>query len=179
MIRSSSSSKALLYAVEVGYKISKQGTVTNPKGKILTGYLNNSGYKVHSVHIDGKHWKFSAHALQAYTKFGDIIFETECIRHLDDNKENNSFDNIDVGSNADNFQDSIKNGREGLVTEESLQAAVQATRKLNDEQCKEVYIHLQNGGTQKDLCERFGLSKSTMSCILRSDYYNAAIKTNK
>lgn len=136
----------------------------------MSGCLNGF-YKEFAFRIDGKTVKVNFHQLQAYTKFGDEIFNNDCVRHLNDNQEDNSWDNIELGSRSDNMQDAVKNGGNKLV----CNAAVKVNRKLTDDQCIDVFNLINQGCTQKFIRLKYGLAKSTMSCILKSDYYKKAI----
>lgn len=170
MVKSSKRTEALLEAINRGYDISKQGIVTNPKGKIIHGCNSGNGYLRFTFRINGKFRNFSAHQLQAYIKFGEKIFDYPCIRHFNDNKEDNSWDNIGLGTHKDNASDRFKNGYTGSDNVN----AIEVNRKLTDKQCIEVYNGLKSGVTQKYYCIKFGLSKSTMSCLIRSGYYKKA-----
>lgn len=82
-----------------GYRIDKEGTVTSNKGKKLKLTLDYSGY----LRI-GK--RFRIHRLQAYTKFGDKIYEKgQVVRHLNNNKLDNSWNNISIGTQKENLND--------------------------------------------------------------------------
>ncbi|WP_430794437.1 HNH endonuclease [Bacillus thuringiensis] len=51
------------------------------------------------------------HRIIAYLKYGETAFEAECVRHLNDNSLDNSWDNIEIGSLYDNHLDAVKNGK--------------------------------------------------------------------
>lgn len=89
-----------------GYRMSKDGTVTNPKGKVLKGVLHQQGYKVTTHLIDGKLIQIYFHRVQAFLKFGHKIYEDKMVvRHLNGDKTDNSFDNIGIGTDKDNAMD--------------------------------------------------------------------------
>ena len=54
------------------------------------------------------------HHLQAYMKYGDGIMcnssHGAVVRHFNDKKADNSYDNILIGTQADNIKDAIRNG---------------------------------------------------------------------
>ena len=91
-------------AYEKGYRVTKDGQLLNPKGKVI-GNLNDKGYqrttlKLNKVHI------LHTHRLQAYQKYGDKLFENGImVRHLNGNKLDNSWENIAIGTNKDNAMD--------------------------------------------------------------------------
>ena len=172
MIRNSRVGKALVDAVSKGYKISESGTLTNPKGKILTGNLDNGGYRCISYLYEGRATKLYHHQLQAYTKFGDEVFENECTRHLDSDPENNRWGNILIGSSKENSAD-----RTPETVKRVTESVVAARRKLTDKQCIDVFNMLDEGCTQAYICLKYGLNNSTLSMILSdAEYYKNAIK---
>lgn len=106
--------KALLEAYRKGYRITPQGETLNPKGKIISGVINidRKGHKSrkHNFRINSKNVAFKAHRLQAYQKFGNEIFQKGIVvRHLNDNSVDNSWDNIEIGTQSDNMKDYIRN----------------------------------------------------------------------
>jgi hypothetical protein len=99
--------KSVILAIEAGYKIDKDGKVKGKKGNFLSDNpVSTHGYKVFAFRIAGKRTKITFHCLQAYTKFGDAIFGKGIqIRHLDGVKNNNAWDNIEIGTQSDNQMD--------------------------------------------------------------------------
>ena len=89
------SNELLIETFEKGYRII-DGIIYNPDGKILKGYVGKRGYRRFSP-VRTNHVK--VHRLVAYQKFGDALFEEGIeVRHLDNNKLNNSEDNIALGT---------------------------------------------------------------------------------
>ena len=80
------------------YLISKEGEVFSLKSnRVLTNYTNNKGYKFTSFYIEGKqHW-YLLHRVLAfvYLDLPSLSSELE-VDHIDDNKLNNSLDNLQV-----------------------------------------------------------------------------------
>ena len=68
-----------------------------------------------------KHCKF--HHLQACQKFGDKIYEEGMVvRHLDGNPLNNTWDNIEIGTDYDNHMDRSRKDR--------VEHAIKATKAM-------------------------------------------------
>ena len=44
-------------------------------------------------------------------KYGEEAFEADCVRHLNDNSLDNSWDNIVIGTHMDNHLDAVRNGK--------------------------------------------------------------------
>lgn len=96
----------LLYIYEIGYRISKKGEIINPKGKIIKGSKNKENRIYINQRIKNYFIRVSAHRLQAYQKFGNIIFDKKIVvRHLNGLPSDNSFLNIEIGSQSENMMD--------------------------------------------------------------------------
>jgi hypothetical protein len=107
--------RAIVYAIESGYTITKDGVLMSPPipPHVIEGYVNTSHhtpYREVGFKLPGSKNVVIVrlHKLVAYVKFGNIVFEPGVVvRHLDGNSMNNSLDNIDIGSNYDNVKDRI------------------------------------------------------------------------
>ena len=88
------------------YYVSADGDIysTYKKG-LLKHSIDLDGY--HRVDIHSKHMK--VHKL-VYLVWGGPIPDGKQLNHIDDNKDNNSFDNLYLGSQKENIQDCIRNG---------------------------------------------------------------------
>ena len=101
------SHQAILIAIERGYSCTKEGLIITPKYPDgYKGNLNSKNYYDIRLEIDGKPVQIKVHRLQAYQKFGDQIFDkTYVVRHLNNDKTDNSWDNIEIGTMKDNWLD--------------------------------------------------------------------------
>ena len=104
----SNRSKAIIEAYNRGYKIDKVGTILNPKGNIVKGRILKNGYKTFGIRIGKRIVGIYFHDYQCFFKYGYLLFMTDCVRHLDNNKLNNTFDNIEIGTWKDNNRDNPK-----------------------------------------------------------------------
>lgn len=79
--------------------------------------INNrpGGYKAVTLQKNGKCNMFLLHRLLAITFIGPEPFNNAVVRHLNDNKNDNSLDNLAWGSKQDNLNDAIRNGRNGFI----------------------------------------------------------------
>jgi len=94
------------YLYDKGYRISKDGVCTNPQGKILIGSLDKHGYPKIGVRAEGKCFAVHMHRLQAYIKFGDMLYtEGLIVRHVDSHRLNYKYDNILLGTYSENMYD--------------------------------------------------------------------------
>ena len=96
------SKKAIILAFQKGYRVNENGDVISPKGRILKKQVSNRNdipYFSFSIRLDKYDvCKIMIHRFVAYLKYGDLMFNCECIRHLNGNSLDNSFENIEVGS---------------------------------------------------------------------------------
>ena len=143
------------------------GECFNPKGQKISGSVSASGYRRSAIKVDGKHTKFKFHRFMGYLKFGDRIYQQGIqIRHLDGNPQNNSRENIEIGTQRDNTYD--------IPKERRLQIALKATQKVkrySDEDVLEMKRLRDNDAKYSEIMERFNISsKGTLSFILNNRY---------
>lgn len=107
-----------LYQITVPEKVkSVQKWVYNPlHGQILRKeremkvHINNEGYKCVHVSKNGKSGFIKIHRILALI-FIPNPYAYPCVRHLDDNKLNNSLSNLAWGTVGDNVRDMFRNGK--------------------------------------------------------------------
>jgi hypothetical protein len=102
-----------------------------------------------------------------YLKFGDEIYTKGMqVRHLDGNPLNNSWDNIDIGTQSENMHDIPKERRV-----ECALKATQRVKRYSDEDVLEMKRLRDNGAKYSEIMERFNISsKGTLSFILNDRY---------
>lgn len=149
------------YISEKGYRISKDGIVVNTNGKELSGSKSNRGYLKFSIRIGGETCHINFHRLQAFQKYGDIIFNAGVVcRHIDGDKFNNSWDNIEIGTQSQNMMD--RPAEERLAHAKHASSFIQ---KHNHEEIKE--FHAIHKSYKKTMYE-FGInSKGSLNYILK------------
>lgn len=99
--------RAVCAASLMGYRV-RNGKVYNKKGKTRTLYVQsrNSPYLCFTIWLDGKSWTVPVHKLVALQKFGTGAFKKNVVvRHLNDNRADNTFHNIKIGTSKDNATD--------------------------------------------------------------------------
>lgn len=153
------SNEVIKWAYDKGYRITHDGQLLSPKGIIRKIHKNKVGYYETNVRIKGKLYHLYIHRLCAYQKYGDIIFDAECVRHLDGNPLNNCSDNIEIGTQKDNIMDIPKE-----VRQKKAEYATSFIRKYNKNEVREFYK--QNRSYKKTM-NHFGMTtKSTLWFIL-------------
>jgi hypothetical protein len=151
----------VIEAFNKGYKIKKDGSVIGLRGNNISLCLATNGYLSFSVRFsNNKVTRVFLHKLQAYQKYGNLLFEDGIVvRHFDGNKLNNSWDNILIGTQSDNMLDIPQNTR--------IERAFHATsfvRKYNKTEVRDFY---NNCKSYKQTMEKFNISsKGTLHFIL-------------
>ena len=149
-------------AKQKGYLVDKDGQVYN-KSKKLKGTSNSTGYHVFKIRNSlGESVCVKTHRMQAYQKFGDKIYEDEIVvRHLDSNPLNNSWGNIEIGTQSDNMMDQPKDQR--------IKKASNANKKYSDELVMEIKAYHNSGHSYKEIMEKYNInSKGTLSYIINN-----------
>lgn len=156
------SSDVLREAVAKGYSVDNDGNVwfNNKVRKLI---LNSTGYFEIAIRCKGeKNPKpVPVHRLQAYQKFGEKIFEP-CIvvRHLDGNPQNNTYENIEIGTHQDNMMDIPKEKR---IAHAKLAASYQI--KYDADEIKKYHTEVKS---YAKTMKKFNItSKGTLNYILR------------
>ena len=97
-----------ILAYQQGYRMTKDGQLLGIKGKPIKGW-KDSGYNEHQFRDPSnpkKHLKFKWSRLQAYQKFGNLIYvEGTVVRHLNSDRGDDSCDNIAIGTQSQNLMD--------------------------------------------------------------------------
>ncbi len=168
-------SEILKYAKMNGYFVDKKGNVfSSTKQLALSKRTDKSNYSYFrfSMRYYGKRVNISVHRFIAYFKFGEDLFNDGVkVRHLDSNSLNNSWDNIEIGTHADNMLDVPKEVR----IEKAIKAS-EKRRKFSDEEVQQILDDRDSGFTYKMLCDKYNTSKSTLSYLFNKAYYTGARK---
>lgn len=94
-----------VYAYEIGYRVTEDGFLQSPSGKYI-GHISKSGYVKFSIQNKRKRYVILVHRLQAYQKYGEKIYQKGLqVRHLNNDKQDNSHSNIALGTNKQNVAD--------------------------------------------------------------------------
>ena len=171
MYKNSKNSQALQIAAKKGYLVTREGDLISYTGIKRKLRLNRNGY-LYTI-ISGKNKKYTLfiHQYVAYWKFGDRIFNSSIeIRHLDSNRQNNKWKNIELGSRSDNQLDTPIEIRKAR-SKKMVEAASKVNRKLTPEQVlyiRDSHIH---GRSIIRLAREFSMAKSTMSYIINRRTY--------
>lgn len=132
-----------------GYYISNEGQVKNSKDRILKGDLNSKGYR--RVQINSKH--LMIHRLVGIYFVPNPDNKPQ-INHIDYNKLNNHYSNLEWMTNQENNAHSFTKGR------------ISGNTKLSIDALKDVIHQLSLPGYNvKQLADKYNVSKLTIYAI--------------
>ena len=128
-----------------GYLISNLGRIKGVRVEYITPTLGKNGYLITSLPIKGKRGWYSVHRAVYETFLGEIP-KGKVINHIDGNKQNNSIDNLECITNAENTQHAYDAGlAKGLVGEDNSMS------KLSAEDFLQVCQLLMEGATNQEV----------------------------
>jgi len=160
----SDSNKAIRSAAGRGYSYC-EGGVIGAKGGLLSPMKSNKGYFYFHIKYNKKNTAIPYHRFFAYLKYGGDTFKAECVRHLDGNRENNTFDNIALGTHKENTADIIGTNKKNMMKNAVMQ------RKFSVEQVKRVRNMVSEGKTIRAIAIVSGVSPSTIQQIAEGRTY--------
>lgn len=148
-----------------GYTV-KNGRLMRPDGKEVKQRPIPSGYMVVTLGPRNKRTYVRMHRIIAYSIHGEDIFKTDCVRHLNDVRHDNNVDNLSPGTYAQNFEDRSKLSRQTLAD-----SGGKSRRKLSESQVVNLKRDRKSGYTYRQLCDKYGIAKSTISYIINNKTY--------
>lgn len=171
--------KYIIQFFEIGYNINKDGNIIRKNLSIKNVFPENgSGYQYITVRLPMKYnARIPIHKIQAYKKFGNEMFEEGImVRHLDGNPLNNSWDNIEIGTNSDNMMDRDSECRKNSATLASRR--MQDNIRTYEDRCK-IYEDLKNGMSYNEIMKKHNVSsKGTLSFMKnKSEEYKEYMST--
>lgn len=146
-----------------GYQVAENGLLLNPKLKVVGSLNPTTGYQETNIRLNGKTKHFTTHRLQAFQKYGKLLFNLGIVtRHKDGDKLNNSWDNILIGSHSQNALDIPKQIR----VKRAFHAA-SYLKKYDNQQIIDFYSNCKS--YKKTMTEFEISSKGTLHYILNSN----------
>lgn len=107
----SKKNQAIIEADQRGYHCDSEGRLYNPQGVAISGFIDG-GYRAFSIRIDGHSQNILLHRFIAFQLRGDLAFtDGIVVRHLDNDKLNNRWENLELGSVRENYLDLPKQDR--------------------------------------------------------------------
>jgi len=170
----SKTTDAIRLGKEKGYSADREGNIYGPRGNKLK--LRQAGNKMRTyphfgVVLNRQTIGIPAHKFISYLKFGDAaIIDGVHTRHLNDDPQDNSWDNIAIGSHSDNMLDKPKEVRQLAAQKAGL------ANGLPDHVWDQVKEDRANGARYKDLTIKYGIPKGTLSYRLSRTGKRTAMK---
>jgi len=161
MKKMNKSQQAIVLADQKGYKINKDGSVNGLRVKTKKLRQDRNGYWYFKIRLNkDEMYIVYVHQFMAYKKFEDKIFEDDIeVRHLDNDKNNNCWSNIGIGTPSQNMNDRPEEERYKHAKKASLEAKIHEHRKIID------YYNLCR--SYKDTMDKFDISsKGTLYFII-------------
>lgn len=161
-----SGNELIKYIYSKGYRATAEGNIVSP----FTGNKRKLELSQGYYHLAMRDWtgqknKVSVHRFVAYQLYGDIIFQADCVRHLDGNKLNNSFNNIAIGTVMDNWKDIPKKERYEHVAFNNMKYSVEEVLDMRDMRNR--------GASYAEIMDKYNISsKGTMSHIINKRITN-------
>lgn len=157
-------------ALERGYRMMIDGRVIGLRGRTLKPQLDRWGRSRISVRVtpSAPPHTVLVHRLAALQWFGDGAFCPGVhVRHLDNDATNNSRRNLALGSPHENAMDKTLSSRMSTA-----RLAAAPLRKLSPTGQRQLLDDRERGMTYRDICQKYGLAKSTVSYIVRGLTYS-------
>lgn len=164
----SKNNENLIIAYELGYRVIN-GEVFSKTGKRIKQNIAHNGYaRFYGVYGSRTNntrttFKIHTHRLVAYQKYGEKLFDYECVRHLDGNKLNNQPENITVGSLSENMMD--------IPIKKRIKVSSINGRKYTDKMITNIKQFYNNAKSYSLTMQNFGISsKGSLWHILKNEY---------
>lgn len=149
------------------YQISNFGRVkpttiskySSTKSEFLKPAKNPRGYYFVNIYHGGKRIQPFIHRLVALAFVPKQDQSHNIVRHLDGNPENNRYDNLAWGDNADNMRDMVEHGN-------SMRGEKNVRSKITADIVKEIRLRYEGGETQSSLAPLYGIDQTQISRIV-------------
>ena|SRR5699024_1885203 len=150
-------------------KVKSSNGYRKKKERILKQTENDRGYKTIYLCKKGKCKQFSVHRLVA-TNFIREPLEKEVVNHIDGNKLNNNFENLEWCYQKDNNQHAIDNKLWNAYGVNHYKS------KFSKEDIEEIKNKRQDGLTYKEISKIYDVHEATIGKIIRGETYSKALE---
>ena len=99
----------IIKGIDTGYKISSHGDIINKKGKCVKSHKKKSGYYRVGIWLEGKRYEKSVHRLLMIAFEPILNCKLLQVNHIDGDKSNNWWSNLEWSTVADNMKHAWKN----------------------------------------------------------------------
>ena len=157
--------KITCYNIREEYSIDENGNIWNTKrNKQMSANIDKNGYlQIRLMQNDGKRGNFLIHRLVAFTYLETEIKET--VNHIDGNKLNNHYSNLEWMTMLENVNDAKRLGYNGDYTDISEELILKVIKSLED------------GIAVNKICTLYNVSKNFVSRIRQNKRHCEIDKT--
>lgn len=136
--------KAALVAHLNGYRVHTNGILFNPDGRrmYVKARKSDNGYPRFTVYLadEKRGVRIPVHKFAALCFYGVKTFSAQCIRHMNDDRTDFSYDNIKLGTNVQNMQDRCPEHRKRIASAAGKASAVAGKRRVEENQMNQEEI---------------------------------------
>jgi hypothetical protein len=157
-----------------GYGCDLDGTLYSTKGKRKTVVNSSSGYQATSVRKDGKTVQYRAHRFIYECITRKFIPDGMVINHLDGNKLNNHFDNLELCTYSENTQHAFSIG---LIT--PLVGEMNGCARITAEIVRNIIRDIVNGFSNTELATKYSLDLKHISLIRNKKRWKFIFEENE
>lgn len=148
------------------YRVDESGNVFSIKSKkMLKHHTRRDGYKYVALYHNGKGFKNAIHRLVASAYCLRIDYNRNTVNHIDGNKNNNHYSNLEWCSLKENIRHAWKTGL--YHTGENHHSA--KIKNLDIEKIKQLY---REGIKQQEIANRYGIGQDHVSRIINNKRRN-------
>lgn len=150
-------------AYNMGYRVDNDGDLLSNLGTKRFLKTPQRGYKKFCIKTnENKKINVFVHRLIAYQKFGQKLYENNMlVRHLNGISDDNSYENIEIGTQSDNMMDQPENVRK--------RKAKYANMKYKNEELKNILSYYNESKSYKKTMTKFNISsKGTLWHIVNN-----------
>jgi len=154
-----------------GYTATQSGDVISPTGTVLA-CTGGGKYNTFSINVKGDPLPVKVHQFVAYLKYGRrALGENVVVRHSNDNRRDNSFLNIRIGTQSNNMMDQPRSVRVARARH-----AAKSNKKLSDAQIRALLADRAGGMKYAELMAKYKVAKSTVSYIVNGKTYRGTAR---
>lgn len=149
------------------YSVSNAGRVASRRNggwRIMRAPRNGRGYPNLNLSVDGELRNFRVHALIAGAFLGPRPSPAHEVNHKDGNKANNSADNLEWVTRAENERHAIE-----VLGKAHARGAANARAKLDPGKVLEIRSRLGAGTPKSRIAKLFGVSAESIAQVARGD----------
>lgn len=155
-----------------GFKATLDGQIIGKRGKLMVGHVDRCGYREVLFSENGKTNQYRVHRLIAET-FIPNPMNLPCVNHKDGNKLNNSVDNLEWCTHAENTLHAYRTGLEQKVCGEQHHA-----HKLTEDAVRyirKVYIKRDRDFGATALANLFKVDRTTIQDVIKGKTWREVV----